>query len=287
MRPPRPDRRRWRGSARAPAAPRPGRPERFAGPGEEALGDLARRAPADAGDAGDRQDVLDEGLGRLRRLPLDGGEQAGMLWAPSRPRSARLAEALARDDGADHPPLGGGRHAEGIDERVEQPHVAEPHRRAVEAEPVEPLDRKGQDLRIRRRGIGPADGFDARLEELAGLARGAAGRPARHRSTRRGPRRGARGARGRPGSCIRAAGRIPRRPHPASRTSAAGCPRPTGRRTRPPAAAPPARRAHSPSREQRDQGLDGLPLRHWRLPPHPGCSLAMPGREGDAFREQG
>ena len=100
------------------------------GAGEEALGDLAGAAPADPGDARDRQDVLDEGLGRLGRLALDGGEQARMLLGTRPVLFGEARQALARDDGADHATLGGRRNPEGIDQGIEQAHVAELHDRA-------------------------------------------------------------------------------------------------------------------------------------------------------------
>src|SRR5215212_5676455 len=47
--------------------------------GEKALRDLARRAPTDAGDPGNRENVLHEGFGGLRSLALDGREEARII----------------------------------------------------------------------------------------------------------------------------------------------------------------------------------------------------------------
>jgi hypothetical protein len=52
---------------------------------------------------------------------------------------------------------------------VEQRHVAELHHRARAADQVQPFEGEAEDLRIRRGSVGPADGFDARLQELAAL----------------------------------------------------------------------------------------------------------------------
>ena len=113
------------------------------GPGEEALGDLAGAAPADAGDARDREDVLHEGLGRLGRLAFDGGEQARMLLGTRPVLFGEARQALSRDDGADHATLGGRRNPESIDQGIEQAHIAELHDGRGAAELLRGLQARG------------------------------------------------------------------------------------------------------------------------------------------------
>ena len=84
FRAPRPDRRRRRGISRSGrACPPTGRgPERRLACSEKTLGDLAGRAAADRGNAGDRQEVLDQ-----RARPL--------LVSPPAARARRMVVAIA------------------------------------------------------------------------------------------------------------------------------------------------------------------------------------------------
>ena len=199
------------------------------GAGEEALGDLAGAAPADPGDAGDREDVLHEGLGGLGRLALDGGEETRMLLGTRPVLFGEARQALSRDDGADHPTLGGRRNPESIDQGMKQAHVAELHLGAGPPNCFRPSSARARISASAAETSGRPIGFEARLQELAALARAhAEDRAAIGIAGGLGTVR-VRDAGGRRGSCIRAAGTAPRRPHPASRTCAAGYPRPRGR----------------------------------------------------------
>ena len=125
----RPDRPRWRGSGRAPCARLVGQARAVRGPGEEALGDLAGAAAADAA-------RCRRSTGCPRRRPAPPAAP-GPRWRRAGPHGrpcpavgprARLVEPVARDDGADHAGASrAGGDAERIEERVEQPHVAELH----------------------------------------------------------------------------------------------------------------------------------------------------------------
>ena len=118
------------------------------GAGQEALGDLACAASTDAGDAGNRQDVLHEGLGGLRRLALDGSQQARMLLAAGPVGLGKTRETLSRHDGPDHAPLGGGRDPQSIDQGMEKAHVTQPHDRGGAADLLEAIQGEGEDLGV-------------------------------------------------------------------------------------------------------------------------------------------
>ena len=61
---------------------------------EKAFGDLARRAAADRGDAGDREKILDEGARALLVGPLENAEHAAMIAPRRRSRAASRIAAI-------------------------------------------------------------------------------------------------------------------------------------------------------------------------------------------------
>ena len=103
---------------------------------EEAVGDLADRAPADRGDAGDREQIGDQRMrapsGRSRRAPP---ARPGIPAARAR-RTDRQAIEVVRERGfavevLDQPPLPRRRQVERGDQRGEQRDVADADRRAA------------------------------------------------------------------------------------------------------------------------------------------------------------
>ncbi len=69
------------------------------------------------------------------------------------------------------PALGRRLHVQGVEERGDEPHIAEAHLAIAAPEAVEPVEGEAQDLGIGRRHVGPADRLDAGLVELVGLGR--------------------------------------------------------------------------------------------------------------------
>jgi hypothetical protein len=147
---------------------------------KKALSDLTRGAAADARDAGDGDDVLDEGLGGLGRLALDGGEKTGVLGRAVVRRGLRDAvESAAGDDGAQDAALGCRADPKRFHDGVEKPDVAEPDREVRATDDGEALEGERQDLGVGGRSVGAPDRLEPGLEELPGLADAQAGRPAR------------------------------------------------------------------------------------------------------------
>ena len=138
---------------------------------KETLGDLAGTSSADARNARDGQDVLDEGFRGLGRLTFDRRQQARMANLAMAVGFAQAVEPVARHDGANDASLDGRRDFQRIDQPVEQTHIAEFHnRRRCHPDMIEAFQSKGENFRVGRRCIGSTDGFEARLHELAAFA---------------------------------------------------------------------------------------------------------------------
>ncbi len=145
--------------------------------------DLARAAAADRGDAGDLQQILDEGARGLGILSLQRAQQAGVLAAPAWPLASPSMALLSRPPCAIGPlelANAGGGQRKRIEQRGEQPDVAEPDLRLVQPALGHRLEREGQHFGVRRLAIGAAEGLDAGLRELAALGRRAGGKPGRN-----------------------------------------------------------------------------------------------------------
>ncbi len=138
---------------------------------EKAVGDLADRAPADRGDAGDREQVGDQRMCRFRVGAGERGEHA-LVFRP-RPRGADGEPIeILRQRGLvvevlDQPPLPGRREIERGDQRGKQADVADADvgcGKPVMRGGVEP---EREHFGVRRRGVAAAEGFDAGLQEFA------------------------------------------------------------------------------------------------------------------------
>ena len=97
---------------------------------EEAIGDLADRAAADGGDAGDRQQIGDERVRGLRVGAGERGQHALVFGARRAGLEREQIEIALEPSGAaeilDEPALPGRSEIEIVDQRREQPDVAHP-----------------------------------------------------------------------------------------------------------------------------------------------------------------
>ena len=134
---------------------------------EEAIGDLARRAAADGGDAGDGEQVLDEGARALLVDALERGEDAGMVDAAIARRIEDAGEPLALGEAADDaaPPLR--RDGEPVEQVGEEARVADRRFELDRRRQRRGLEREGEDLGIRRLAVGLPEVLDAGLDEFA------------------------------------------------------------------------------------------------------------------------
>ena len=163
------DRRRSQDRPRAPSLLRL---DRLAGPQrglfEEAVGDLARAAPADRVDAGDREQVLDQRLGAGVIGAFHGGQHAGLgeraLAAPVEDgrKAASIGDAAPEAAAPHIRQIERGEHA------VEEMDVAEP-RREPASRRARGLHGEGEDLRIRRLRVLAAEAFKPGLGALPAL----------------------------------------------------------------------------------------------------------------------
>ncbi len=169
---------------------------------DETVGDLADGAAADRADAGDRQQIGDERMGRLGigigqrrkhalvlRAAVDGRQREALEILGERRLAVEILEQA---------PLPCRREFERRDQRGEQRNVAGEDRRIGDAVMGGGLQPERQRLGIGRRGVGAAEGFDAGLEEFAGARGEARAAVAEHRAEiaeARRPRRAPREAR--------------------------------------------------------------------------------------------
>ena len=169
-------------SARAsPAAARSGAERRLF---EEAIGDLADRAAADRGDAGDRQQIGDQ---RMRRLRVGAGErrQHALIFGPracaapivSRSRSC-ASEVLRLKSFTSRRFHAGARSSAAISAE-NSADIADADVGLRQAVMRRRLEAEREHLGIGGGGVGAAEGFDAGLEEFARRRRRDGGRPGR------------------------------------------------------------------------------------------------------------
>ena len=137
---------------------------------EEAVGDFAGAAPADRGDAGDGEQVLDQRLGAGVVGALERGQHARLASAPRRIAvHDRLQRAPARE-AAPHPAQPDFRQAERGEHAVEQPRVAEAHRQRPRPGDFGRLQRQRENFGVGGLDVPAAVAFEARLGHLAALA---------------------------------------------------------------------------------------------------------------------
>ncbi len=118
---------------------------------QKAVGDLARRASADRGDARDRKKILDEGARALLVGALQHAEHAGMIAPGAIARGVEdrrdgLALAVAARDAA--APFR--RKIERGEQRRKQPGVADAHAEIVSVGDGRRIERERQDFGVRR-----------------------------------------------------------------------------------------------------------------------------------------
>ena len=142
---------------------------------EEAVGDLAGRAAADRADAGDRQQILDDAMRRVVVGAVERGEEARMRRGLGR---------LAAREPRDQPPPAAARSpkararrrcqtcgdAERVEHGREQRGVADAHVRRARRRGRDRVERERQHVGVGGGAVGPAERFDAGLQELAARA---------------------------------------------------------------------------------------------------------------------
>ena len=148
---------------------------------EKAVGDLADRAAADGGNAGDRQQIGDQ---RMRGLRIGAGQRRehALIFRPGAGGADREAIEVVCQRGLaieifDQAPLPGWREIERGDQRRKQPDVAEADFRRGKPITSRCLQAEREHLRISRRDIRAPEGFNAGLQKFARLVRAVAGVP--------------------------------------------------------------------------------------------------------------
>ena len=135
---------------------------------KKTLGDLCRRAAADAGNTGDREQIFDECAGARLVRALERGEHAGMVGRRLAAGWARMASrVLSLRMAAQNPPLPSRREIKRGDEIADQAIVAKAYIEIALAKRGDGIERNAENLGISGFPVGMAEILDPRLQELA------------------------------------------------------------------------------------------------------------------------